>query len=61
MNDELEAALEDYVELFNQEPPFPFGVTDEQMADVLREAVRKREPISDDYDWWGDLPDDADA
>lgn len=60
MND-LDQALEDYVELFQEEPPEPYGISDERLARVLREHVAKGEKIPEDFDWWGDLPDGADA
>lgn len=61
MNPELEKALDDYVELFGVEPPIPFGVSDERLASVLRDAVSSGEPVPDDFDWWDDLPEGADA
>lgn len=57
----LPAVLEDYVELFQAEPPTPFGINDDRLAEVMDAAIRKGEPIPDDFDWWGALPSNADA
>lgn len=54
---ELYAAVEDYVQLFAEQPPCPFGGgSDEKCADVLAEAVRDGRPLPVDFAWWIDLP-----
>lgn len=61
MNDELEDAIEDYVELFQAEPLTPLGIPPDKLAAVLRDHVRRGEPVPEEFDWWADLPDGADA
>lgn len=54
-------AAELYGEKFGEDPPLPFGVNEERLEEELRKAVRTGEKIPDDFDWWGDLPEGADA
>ncbi len=61
MERELMQAAEDYIGLFGQEPLIPFGVSDTRAAAVLREAVRQGEPVSEDFNWYSDLPKNADV
>lgn len=61
MNNALDEAIEDYVELFQEEPLFPFGIDDDRLARVLQDHIKRGEPVPEDFDWWADLPDGADA
>ncbi len=41
--------------------PIPFGVSDEKLVSVLHDALTSGQPIPDNFDWYDDLPDGADA
>lgn len=55
----INQVIEDYIELFEHEPPTPFGVSDEELERVLREHIDKGTPVADDFDWYSDLPPGA--
>lgn len=57
--DSLIEAAELYEERFKVNPPLPVNVDDQRLEEEIRKAVRKGEPIPDDFDWWGDLPEGA--
>ena len=50
---------QEYIDKFDQDPPMPHGVTDDELEKVIALHIVKGEPIPPDYDWWADIPDDA--
>ena len=48
-----------YIEAFKLPPPEPFGINDEEAAQVLENAVASGAPVPDDFDWWAEMPPDA--
>jgi len=48
-----------YIDTFGIHPPFPFGIEDEYMVEVMTKAIENGKPIPDDFDWYSRLPDDA--
>ncbi len=55
------AAVIAYFEAFCAMPPHPYGINEERINEVLEAAVAAGEPIPDNFDWWSDLPPDANA
>lgn len=53
--------VEGYEEKFNKPFPLPMGIELEDVLKVAEEHIKKGEPIPDDYDWYKDVPDDADV
>lgn len=60
-SERLIRAAEEYERTFERPIPEPFGASDDQLAEVLEQAIRRGEPVPDDYDWWATLPPGADA
>lgn len=56
--DAIEVAVR-YSERFNRPAPLPFGVSEDRIAEVLLQAMRDGEPVTDEFDWWADLPPGA--
>lgn len=52
-------AREAYFEAFGNEGPYPFGVSDADLAAALNAAVAAGKPIPADFDWYADVPKDA--
>ena len=59
--DDADQALDEYIELFGEEPPLAFGLSDDYFAAVLRDHIDKGERIPPDFDWFSWVPEDADA
>lgn len=57
--DSLIEAADLYLERFGVNPPLPVNVNYGKLEEEIRRAVRQGEPIPDDFDWWGDLPEGA--
>lgn len=55
----LVAAQQSYFEIFKLMPPFPAGVSDARIVEVLERAVKEGKPIPEDFDWWDYLPPGA--
>jgi hypothetical protein len=55
----LETAQFAYVRAFGVEPPEPWGVDDERIAEVLERAIVDRKPVSASFDWWAHVPPDG--
>jgi len=51
---EAKAIISDY-EAKHGFAPSPYGVPEEDIAEVIKGL--KGEPIPEDYDWWPDMPD----
>jgi hypothetical protein len=56
--DEMQAR-QAYFDAFGNEGPRPVGVMDDYLARELQAAVKRGQPIPDDFDWYPDLPDGA--
>jgi hypothetical protein len=48
-----------YLEAFGNEGPYPFGVSDADLAAALNAAVAAGRPIPADFNWYTDLPKGA--
>lgn len=55
----MSSVRQDYISKFLESPPQPYGIDEETLENVMREAIEKGEPIPPDFDFWADLPDDA--
>jgi hypothetical protein len=54
--DRLYEARQAYSRAFGNEGPRPSGVSDEDLAEALEQAVQAGVPIPDNRDWSMDLP-----
>jgi hypothetical protein len=50
-----------YTTKFGAYIPVPFGVPEEDLAKVIAEHIEKGKPIPEDYDFYSDVPADADV
>lgn len=55
----IETAETAYITAFRMQPPRPYAISDDRLAEVLEQAVVDGKPIPDSFDWWADLPPDA--
>lgn len=55
----LETAQAAYVRAFGLPPPEPWGVNQDQVAQVLEQAVADGTPVAESFDWYPDMPPDA--
>jgi len=53
--------FEKYIIQFSEDPPIPMGIDDDEVVKVVALHMALNKPIPDDYDWYEDLPDRADA
>lgn len=61
MDDEnkLLEARQAHHDAFGNEGPYPFGVSDADLAAALNAAVAAGQPIPADFNWYADVPKDA--
>ena len=56
--DALDALLDRYVEAFGEAPLEAMGLSDEGLAELIRQALERGEPIPEDA-YFQDVPPDA--
>lgn len=57
--DDVLKAREAYFKAFGNGGPYPFGVSDRDLATALNAAVAAGKPIPADFDWYTDVPPGA--
>ena len=57
----LNRLAKEYMERFGRHVPMIFGATEERTVEALEKALEKNRPVPEDYNWYPNLPPDADV
>lgn len=52
---------EEYKLKFGKYPPETFGASDKVLIEAMEDALKNGRPIPVDFNWFPDLPEDADV